>query len=108
MLAPVVVALVLVAAPAQAQSGPQPAGRFLYGLSGGVGSQMTSGTFHSTALPPNAGQPASSQTIGVLDLGGGVAVTGRLALLGIFEQAGGSTTDTGRWGTLGIHGVMRV
>jgi hypothetical protein len=107
----VIAALVLsVLSPAVAVAQPpvQHKGMFLYGLSAGAGRRMTSGTFHSTSLPANAGQPPSDQTVGALDLSGGVTAASRLAVLALFEQAGGATTDTGRWGTLGFHGVVRA
>jgi len=101
-------ALTLVPSIALAQPPEQHAGMFLYGLSGGAGKRMTSGTFQSPALPVTAGQPPSDQTIGFLDLTAGMTAAGRLGLLALFEQAGGADTSGGHWGTLGFHGVARL
>ncbi|HUL73230.1 MAG TPA: hypothetical protein VLT86_09015 [Vicinamibacterales bacterium] len=101
-------ALVLLPSLAAAQPPGQHRGMFLYGLSAGVGERTTSGTLQSSALPVTAGQPPSSQTVGVLDLSGGMTVANRLAILALFEQAGGASTDTAKWGTLGFHGVVRA
>ena len=45
--------------------------------------------------------------MGVFDLSGGVTLGHRVGVLVIFEQAGGATTSTGKWGTLAFHGVVR-
>jgi len=93
--------------PALAQPADQHKGQFLYGLSAGVGRRTTSGTLMAPELPVNSGQPPSEQTMGVFDLSGGVTLARRVGALVIFEQAGGATTSTGRWGTLAFHGVVR-
>ena len=95
------------ASPALAQPADQHTGQFLYGLSAGVGRRMTSGTLVAPELPANVGQPPSGQTMGVFDLSGGVTLGHRVGVLVIFEQAGGATTSTGKWGTLAFHGVVR-
>ena len=95
------------ASPALAQPANQHKGQFLYGLSAGVGRRTTSGTLMAPELPANVGQPPSGQTMAVFDLSGGVTLGRRVGVLVIFEQAGGATTSTGKWGTLAFHGVAR-
>ena len=68
---------------------------------------MTSGTLSSPELPANVGQPPDGQTVAVLDLSGGVTLGHRVGVLALFEQAGGASTSTGKWGTLGFHGLVR-
>lgn len=58
-------------------------------------------------MPLNVGQPPGGQTIGVLDLSGGVTLGRRIGVLAVFEQASGAETSTGKWGTLAFHGVVR-
>jgi hypothetical protein len=103
-----VLAVLVFPALASAQPANQEAGMFVYGLSAGAGQRSTSGTLHSASLPANVGQPPDSQTVGVLDLSGGFTVARHVGALALFEQAGGATTSTGKWGTLGIHGVVRA
>jgi len=93
---------------ATAQPANQQAGMFLYGISAGGGERSTSGTLHDASLPASVGQPPSSQTVGVLDLSGGLVIARHIGALALFEQAGGADTATGNWGTLGIHGVVRA
>lgn len=90
-----------------AQPADQHKGQFLYGLSTGVGRRITSGTLDSPELALNVGQPPSGQTLGVLDLSGGVTLGRRVGVLAVFEQASGADTSTGKWGTLAFHGVVR-
>ncbi|HKV99366.1 MAG TPA: hypothetical protein VJN96_06065 [Vicinamibacterales bacterium] len=99
--------LLSLASPVFAQSVDQHAGQFLYGLSTGAGRRTTSGTLSSSSLPLNVGQPPGGQTIGVLDLSGGVTLGRRIGVLAVFEQASGAETSTGKWGTLAFHGVVR-
>ncbi len=98
---------VVLPAIAHAQAPAQDRGQFLYGLSAGAGSKMAGGTLQSSALPPVVGQPPDSQSVAVIDLSGGVTLARRVGVLALFEQAGGSETASGRWGTLGFHGIVR-
>jgi hypothetical protein len=80
---------------------------FLYAISTGVGHRTTSGTLNSPDLPLNVGQPPRGQTMGVLDLSGGVTLGPRVGVLVVFEQAGGAETSAGKWGTMAFHAVAR-
>lgn len=81
----------------------------MYGLSAGVGHRSASGgAFQPADLPPDAGQPANGQGIGVLDIDLGVAFRQRVAVVGLYEMGGGRQAGGGKWGTLGLHGAIRA
>ncbi len=100
--------MAILPAVAAAQPAARHGGIFLYGISFGAARQTASGTLHAPEIPPAAGQPPSKQTVFALDLSGGVTLGRYVGLLALFEQSGGATTPTGRWGALGFHGVARA
>jgi len=79
-----------------------------YGIAGGAARQTTSGTFLTSALPAGAPQPESDRTAATLGLLGGIKAGTHVAVIGLWDQVFGGDTSAGNWGTMTLHGAIRV
>jgi hypothetical protein len=98
----------LASSPASAQTATPKHWSFVYGLSAGGGRRSASGTFMPPDLPAGAGRPDNGQSVAVIDIDLGVAPGRRVAILGLYEMGGARPAGGGRWGTLGLHGALRI
>lgn len=97
--------LVLVPTRIMAQTTP-PTTTWYYGVSAGLGQRATRGAFLPSDEPTGAGQPPSPRWTAALDLEGGVGLTSRLVVVGMFE--GGVTLNASQgWGSLATHAALR-
>jgi len=92
--------------PALAQNPPHLGGPWLFGLSFGGGQRTTDAPFKFSQLPAGATLP-EALTVGVIDVEGGVALTGRLALLSVFERPAAIGQSPAGWGSLAAHAALR-
>jgi|SRR5579862_9216983 len=92
-------------AAAQAGAGDE---RWLYGISFGAGRRTTDGTFAPSTSPSGPPQLPSPRNVGALDIEGGIKLTSRIAVVGLWELRASLGQSSSGWGINTGHAGVRA